>query len=260
MTNLLFYMYGLRRKHTIAQHNFFVAQGKKRLTDQFSDDEKLDQEASRYAEEWLEKAGRHFDPESHDPSDFYEQALDEERYFYIALTELGNAARLALISGMFHNWEKELRKWLTSHDGVSCWYRGDELPKAIWKANFQQIFELFQCAGLFPKDKPVFQKLDLCRLVVNTYKHGSGGSENELKNRHPEFFDQYGFCSKQPDMLNYAGYEDLYVKPTHIDEFSEAIVEFWKTTPDRITKEDLQGVPDWFAKAIKRDERKAGAA
>ncbi|WP_370336457.1 hypothetical protein [Parvularcula marina] len=260
MTNLLFYMYEYRRKHTIAKHNFYVEQGKIRLTDQFSDQEKIAQEASRYAEEFLENASRHFDPDRHDPSDFYDQAIEEERDFHIALDSLGNAARLALISGMFHAWDKELRSWLTSNDGIGYWYRGEELPKAIWRVNFHEIIKLFECAGLFPKGDPILRKLDLCRLVVNTYKHGSGSSENDLKDLYPEFFDQYGFRSKSPDILKFTNYEDLYVKPEHIDLFSEAVIAFWNLVPDHITTEDLTYIPEWFDSAVKRDKKKAGAA
>ena len=137
-----FYMWGKRREDLIAKHNFYVAEGKSRITDQFSDKDRLEKEAIAFANEWLAK--QYFDPDEHDPSDCYEQANDEEIEFYLALDDLGNSARLALISGMFHLWERSLREWLTSIDGLAFRHKGPALSKAVWKAKFKDIFELFE--------------------------------------------------------------------------------------------------------------------
>lgn len=250
-----FYMWEQRKRNLISDHKFFVSEGKARLTDQFSDNQKLEKEADEFAEKWLNEVSEHFDPDRHDPGDFYEQAHNKSMSLYFSLDELGNSARLAVISGMFHAWERELKKWLTSNDGLGHWHRGTELPNAIWRANFGQLFELFQYAGLFPECDPTRVSLDTCRLIVNTYKHGSGDSETYLKTIRPELFDQFDFRLREPGKTlgSYVDFEDLYVKAEHIDEFSDAIIAFWNAVPEHITDRDLSDVPDWFGRALQRD-------
>jgi len=255
----IFYMWEKRREDLIATHEFYVTQGKPRITDQFSDEERLKKEADEYAERWLEEIGRHFDPYRHNPEDFLEQAYDEKIQFYQTLEELGNSARLALISGMFHLWERSLREWLTSNDGIGDIRMGAALPKAIWKSNFDQIFELLACAGLFVSSDKAKDTLDTFRLVVNTYKHGVGDSFERLKYKRPEFFDRHNLRSLSHWIysVDYADYTDLFVFSEHIDELSEAIIAFWKAIPEYSTENRLTRFPQWFQRAHERDCRDA---
>lgn len=251
MAKPFFYMWGRNRENLISVHEFYVSEGKARLTAQFSDPQKLEVEADQLAEDWLAKASRHFNPDRHDPAAFYEQAHDESIDFYFALDNLGNTARLALIAGMYHQWERDLKKWLTSRDGTAYWGGGKVLQDAIWRADFGKLFELFEGAGLFTSPSPIKDKLDTCRLVVNTYKHGSGQSEANLLVKRPELFDRYGIRSQDAGMpwSTQGDYEDLYVGDNHIDEFSAAIVAFWKAIPENVSAEDFKTVPKWFEKA-----------
>jgi hypothetical protein len=256
----IFYMWGGRREMLIAEHNFYVAEGKSRITDQFSDNDKLEKEAKAYEDEWMAKMECRFDPDRDDLSDFCEQANEVGITFYQDLSDLGNHARLALISGMFHLWERSLRDWLTSNDGIGYWQRGPALSGAVWKSNFHQIFELLEKAGIFRdnRSRKIKESLDTCRLVVNTYKHGKGESFDELKNKRPELLDQYGLRQEQhaQGLLDYADYTHLYVTSENIDEFSKAIVGFWQEIPEWITPEDfISSVPKWFDDAYKKDMR-----
>lgn len=249
-------MWEPRRRDLIEQHRFYVSEGKKRLTSQFSDKTKLEEEADEFSDQWLEKMGQHFDPDRHDPAEFYEQAHDEGIQHYAALEELGNSARLALISGMYHLWEKSLRDWLTSVDGIGSFQVGQNLPLAIWKSNFTQVLELFECVGLYHAGCPTRESLDTCRMVVNTYKHGAGPSEVELKIRRPELFDQYGWRSSfaYSSIADLTDYTDLYVEDGVIDEFADSIEAFWTALPEHITEKEFQPVPSWFLKAFKKDQ------
>ncbi|MFZ3193544.1 MAG: hypothetical protein WA154_10110 [Moraxellaceae bacterium] len=247
----LFYMWHVRRDDLISQHDFYVAEGKARITEQFSDSQRLEHEAKEKAEQWLSSV--YFDPDRDDPADMYEHANDLEIQFYSSLDELGNSFRLALISGMFHRWECAVRDWLTCNDGVLYWSKGTALPQAIWKANFHQIFELFECAGLFPAEDEVKKTLNKCRLVVNTYKHGRGSGLDELRQVYPELLDRYQL-GKEYEWFSaeHRSYDDLYVPPSMIDEFSGAIVEFWKAIPEYITEDDFSNFPAWFDRAINK--------
>lgn len=249
------YMWEPRRQNLIAEHKFYVSEGKRRLTDQFSDKSRLQLEADEFSNTWLERAGRHFNPDQDDEGSFHEQAYDEGVKHFAALDELGNAARLALISGMFHLWERSLREWLTSNDCFGHFQVGDELPKSIWASNFTQVLELFAGAGLFQGSCSIRGRLDICRMVVNTYKHGSGSSADQLKTVRPDLFDQYGWRlnSQHAWYANSADYTDLYVQDSVIDEFSIAIEEFWRLIPEHIFDGSFRPVPKWFEKAHNKD-------
>ena len=252
-------MWEPRRRNLIAEHQFYVSEGKKRLTDQFSDKAKLESEAEEFSAAWLEEAGKHFDPDRHDEGSFYDQAHDEGIQHFAALDELGNSARLALIAGMFHLWERSLREWLTSNDGIGHFRWGDELPKAIWGSNFAQVLELFEGVNLFQNGCSIRHRLDVCRMVVNTYKHGAGPSAEQLKTCRPELFDQFGWRSNS-QLASYADsadYSDLYVEDPVIDEFAAAIEEFWQSIPEYITDHEFKPVPKWFQKAHVKDHNGA---
>ena len=248
-------MWEPRRKTLISEHCFYVSEGRKRLTDQFSDPKKLEHEADEFSKAWLEKAGQHFDPDRQDEGSFYEQAHDEGIQHFQALDELGNSARLALISGMYHLWEKSLREWLTSNDCVGSFQCGDHLPEAIWKSNFVQALEIFDCVNLLQKGCNIRETLNVCRMVVNTYKRGAGPREKKLKVKRPELFDQYGWRSriKVSNFTDLADYTDLYVADSNIDEFSDAIESFWRAIPEHITESEFQPIPKWFLTAYQKD-------
>ena len=186
-----------------------------------------------------------FDPDQDDEGSLCEDARDEGIQHYEALEDLGNQARLALIAGMFHLWDRSLRKWLSSYDGASNFSRGGNLRKSIWGSNFAEILEIFEGIGRFQPGCSIRDTLDTCRLVVNTYKHGSGPSEKQLKDKRPELFDQYEEC--------FTNYPYLYVQDTHIDEFSAAIEDFWRKIPKRITDKEFLPGPKWFQKAYEKD-------
>lgn len=100
----LFIMWQPFRTQLIASHQFYVEQAGKRLLSQFQN---IEEESDKYADEWLEKVGQHFDPERDDPCAFAEKANDEGIEFYQMLTDMQNRTRLSVVAGMFHEWEKQ---------------------------------------------------------------------------------------------------------------------------------------------------------
>ena len=104
-----FQMWGPFRKQLVKAHTFYVEQAKKRLLTRF---ENIEEEAQAEMDTWLQETSHLFDPERHDPSDFYEQANDVGIEFYELLTEMRDRTRLSVIAGMYHEWDKQLRDWL----------------------------------------------------------------------------------------------------------------------------------------------------
>lgn len=126
---VLFQMWGPFRQSLIQGHLFYVEQARKRLLSQFED---IEADADRAAEEWLEQSGQHFDPDRHDPGDFYEAANDAGIEFYGLLSDMREQTRLSVVAGMFHQWDKQLRDWLARE--IQHWHRGDNATLKIWSA------------------------------------------------------------------------------------------------------------------------------
>lgn len=241
----LFHMWGRFREKLIAEHNFYMEQAEKRLLSQFDN---LEEEADKYSEEWLESVSHQFDPDRHDPGDFYEQAYEEGIEFYQMLDDMKNRTHLSVVAGLFHEWDKQVRDWLVQE--ISHWHRGDEVKKAVWKANFNDLADLFDGLGWNVKSRPYFETLDKCRLVVNAYKHGDGGAFEKIKSKHSEYLRSIGGDSS---FSAFADHSDLMVSYQHIDAFSNAVVDFWQDVPEYIFDSDQSTAPPWFMKARKKD-------
>ena len=112
-------MWGPTREHLIANHEFYVAEAKRRLLDQF-DDDAMKADAERHAEAWLAAKAAYFNPDRDDPGDHYEAAYDENVSFYLSLAALRDSTRLSIIAGMFHEWEKQVRDWLGGETRKCC--------------------------------------------------------------------------------------------------------------------------------------------
>ena len=253
MRQPLFDMWGPYRASLLKSHNFYIEQAKKRLLSQF---ENMEAEADQYSEDWLEQQAEDFDPDHDDPSRYYEQAHDASIDFYLMLENLRKNTRLSLVAGMFHEWDKQLRDWTTNE--VRHWSNGDEVKKAIWRAPFECLIDLFEGLGWRIRSKGYFGSLNRCRLVVNAYKHGDGVALDEIRKSHPEFLK----TSLDDDLkfLQYASHENLKIEDAHIDEFSSAIIEFWNDVPDRIPYDEKLELPYWFMKNHARDvKQKTGS-
>lgn len=133
---------------------------------------------------------------------------------------------------------------------VNHWHSGDSPKKAIWKANFEEIIDLVDMAIVETKTQGYYQSLDKCRLLVNAYKHGEGDSFQKLRSNYPEFFSSLAVGNL---VVDFSSYEDIEVTEKHIDEFSNAIVEFWQSIPKCVYDNDEIDVPDWFAKAYRKE-------
>lgn len=246
----LFHFSDSYRQRMLNAHNFYVEQAKKRLLSQFQNIEK---EADSYGEQYLDDAGKFFDPDRHDPSDIYEQAHDELCEFYHLLEEMQKNTLFSVIAGMYHEWDKQFRMWLTLQ--VSLWHSGNKLPEEIWSSSFQKIIELASTLGWIENQSTSIKSLELCSLIVNVYKHGNGISFNSIIEKHPyllptkspELNKFYAHFKRKPD------YTELGITEEHLEKFSAAIISFWKSIPEDTFNNDKLNFPDWFVKAHNKD-------
>ena len=248
MTRVLFQMWRPFRESLVTAHLFYVEQAANRLLSQFED---IESEADNASERWLDENGRFFDPERHDPGDFYEAAHDTGIEFYQLLSEMRDQTRLSVVAGIFHQWDKQLRDWLVRE--TFNWHKGQSVCAAIWNASFDNIFDLLSGLGWNARAEDFFTKLDACRLVVNVYKHGDGPSFTDLLARYPEYLDRPASKMAPRFGTEYLDHSHLRVSSQQIQEFSDAIVEFWGSVPENVLDSEVSEIPDWFEKAIIRD-------
>jgi len=246
---LLFQMWEPFRKSLIAAHLFYVEQARKRLLSQFED---IESEADRAAEDWLDEHSDRFNQEVHDPGEFEERACDAGIEFYQLLTDMRDRTRLSVVSGMYHEWDKHFRQWIA--DEIHHWHVGDTIAFKVWTVDFRKLTDLMASLGWKLRDTGYFDKLDACRLVVNVYKHGKGNSLDELKSNHPDYLsDPLGEMKGPFGGVEFLDHSHLFVSDEQLQEFSDAIVSFWKDVPSKIFAREGMNVPAWFEKARSKD-------
>lgn len=248
----LFHMWKPFRERMIERHKFYVAQAGTRLLAQFQN---IEAEADKAAAEWLERTNCNFDPERDDPASYLEAAHEESIEFYTLLAEMHNNTRLSVVAGMFHEWEKQLRNWMVGE--ITHWWNGTEVRNAVWRSDFPQLIECFTSWwGWDITEKSYYSTLDACRLVVNVYKHGSGESENQLKEQFPQYLaNPFGFSTNLNSVMDITNYTNLTVTDLQIQEFSDAIIAFWLDVPKYVRDSETGHEPSWIKKAFDKDTR-----
>jgi hypothetical protein len=248
MNIVAFQMWEPIRQAWMAEHRFYVEQAQKRLLSQFDN---LEAEADKAAEEHLEQISQFFDGDSHDEADFYESANDKGIEFYQLLSDMQERTRLSVIAGMYYEWDKKLRKWITRD--LRHWCRGENVAKSIWKADISSIFDFLRVLDFDAKALQGYERMDAMHLVVNVFKHGDGTSLDELKKKYPEFVPAPLGLGEEyyPHRLDHT---NLVVTDSHLEQFSAAILDFWQSVPKEMwIKRDQIEFPKWFEKAFLKD-------
>lgn len=243
----LFYMWGPHRKSLVDSHVFYVEQAQKRLISQFDD---LNKEADEHAEKWLNDASQFFDPERDDPGDFYESAHEKGLEYGMLLSELRDQTIFSVIAGMYHQWDKALRGWMTMD---ARHWGGENVRYRIWKVDICKIFDLFESIGWKVRSEEFFLKLDACRLIVNIYKHGNGDSLHQLRKKYPEYFFDHG--SQDFYSSGWLDHSSINLKDEYLKEFSDSILEFWRMVPERIFDSEDLVAPNWLNEALIADSQ-----
>lgn len=239
-------MWGPTRGYLIANHEFYVAEAKRRLLDQFTD-ESMEADANAFADEWL--AAKPFDPDRDDPGSDYEQAYDESIGFYQSLASLRDNTRLSIIAGMFHEWEKQVRDWLGTELGHHGF--GKHAHAAVWSVKLDELFDLFEHCQWPIRSLGFFAQLQRCQLVTNVYKHGNGPSFDALKELAPDLAGKSG--DLPAFFVSALDYTSLTVTDDDLARFAEAITEFWRELPENIFFSQVAEVPKWLTRALAKE-------
>jgi hypothetical protein len=244
-------MCGLYRQHLIAEHRFYVEQAHKRLLSQFDN---IHDEAEQAEKEFLDSMSQHFDPDRHDPADFYEAAHDKSIEFYQLLNDMHGRTRLSVVAGMYHEWDKKLREWMARE--MRNWCASAAVIKALWLPDIARVFDLLASFGWDVKTSiPNFDKLNAMRLVVNVFKHGEGSSFDELKKSYPEYLNHaLSDEAREVISLDWLDHSFMTITDVHVEEFSGAVLEFWLTVPENLYLRDDIELPKWIEKAFNKDK------
>ncbi len=239
------------RQLILRRHKFYVEQATVRLFTQFDN---IKEEAYDASDEWLSDLPHHFDPDGPEAADLFRRADDIAIEHYHLLIDIHERSRLSVLTGIYHEWEKQFRKW--THDQIRNWYGGERLLSQIWKVDVGKLAKLFASLGWDYKKESYFEKLDACRLVVNVFKHGDGTSLNELKKYYSKYLinSSQGFNGVLSD-INNLDHTALKINDKHILEFSDAITEFWQDLPVQIVNVPEAALPNWFERAVESDRK-----
>jgi hypothetical protein len=236
------------RAQLIERLDFYHAQAKKRILDQFRD---IESEAERYAEESYNRRGQWFNPDTDDPASSAEAAWDDGIAYYGLLEDLRKQMILSIAAGMYHEWDKQFRDWLDRELGHN--FSLDKLRPDLWKQDIGTLFDMLDSWGWDLKAQGFHDTIDSCRLIVNVYKHGHGTSLNRLKERFPQYLRSFGASGSFG--WDYVHYNQLEVGEEALTLFHEAFRNFWKYVPARTIAGENTPVPAWFEKALTRKPR-----
>ena len=229
-------------------HEFYVSEARRRLLSQFGD---LDQEAEQREEQFLKASAQYFNPDYDDPSEAYEQAYHEGVSYAWSQMEMQNSVLLAVTAGMYHQFDKMLRKHTIKQ--LSNWCKEEIIIPMIWNFTFNQLIDFLEWIGLKINGTVYGEKLKACNLVVNVYKHGDGDSHQTLSLTHPEY---YPHPTGVKDWQTIPVHDDLQVTEEQFVEFADAITAFWKAVPEYCYYADLEDEPKWIEKVLANMERK----
>lgn len=245
---MVLYMSNNHRREIIERHTFFVVEARQRLLSQFGD---IDKAADKFGEAWRD-ANQH-----NNTADDQEECWDAICNFHQLLSEMKRITYLNVVSGIFNEWEKQLRDWLASElraynppydhiEGSNSFppeYKATKLEKILREAKFHELQELVETFNSEVDNKgsdgkpalqECLQKIKACNLVVNIYKHGTGSSFDTLKKDYPQYL-----IGPKPDRNRH--YTHLTVTEEQFEEFNIAIKNFWNLIPENITEGCLSG-------------------
>ena len=241
-----FQLMDTERALRISQHRFYVEQAKARLLSQFSN---IEAEADQAENDAWELSGRFFDPDRHDPGEQAEAARDRGFEVYQLLSDMRDRTRLSVVAGMYHHWDKTVRRFLVREFRWPRLVIGDHTRRALWKMDSTKLEQLLRALGLDLQQSSSYCRLDAMRLVVNVFKHGEGQSLDALRSKYPEFL--------RPASTPFMPFDDddMVVTDQHVDHFAAAIEGFWQYLPPELTfADDVElALPDEFEKAWKKD-------
>ena len=222
------YMAFVMRPHFVEQHNFYVAQTKKRVLARFRD---IEGDAHRYFEAEHKRFLKRRGDVNIDTDVLAKDAYDSARDHYWALVELRQQVILGVTAGLYHMWEKELRDFIARELALDL--QQPELMKLAWLQPIDEIWNLFTRSGWAICLELFYPLIDACHLVVNVFKHGNGASLEKLKENFPYYLREPAgsLLTLNP---NFQDHTLLTVSEDDFIQIAGALRSFWRVIPERL--------------------------
>ena len=187
----------------LRQHKSFVEYVKLQIFEDLFNE--IDKEA--------EATEKHYDALYHGNEDVVSRSevYDEIKERRETLNRIKLHITLAMLTSLYHQWEKDIKKWMGSDVKI--------LP--LLNKFKQSKWNLGEC-----------DVIDECRLIVNSYKH----NESEigvLDKEYPKFFKKEVINSFNDEEFGWKvwEYEDLSMKEGGFCEIAGAFKQFWEKFP-----------------------------
>jgi hypothetical protein len=217
------------RSHYLDRHRFYIEQTQKRLFDQFRD---IKLEAETLRDEVFHEMSKHQDAE-----ECVESAQDQAVEHYELLSDIKRQLFLAALTGLYHQWERDLRAFLDNE------YHFDQseqsgIDKKVWKPAIKEIFKILAKYDWDCPAQSFYPKLNECRLVVNVYKHGRGSAFADLTKVRPDLFHHpLADMGMEVTEDEWFDHEWLEIAEADFREFGNALEAFWLEFPEIMTLE-----------------------
>lgn len=254
----MFYMRRERREWLIERHKFYVDQSISRVIRQFDD---IKNESLRFMEDegWLRAIVKV--PFIDDRSDYYMtlemEVMNEGRERNMLLEEMRTQAILNIVVGMYHEWDKSVRRLISSECIVN--FGKGVCEKEVWGSDFRAIESLLESMIPGIREKECFRRIDACRLISNVYKHGEGNALEDLRVMFPEYLgDPYrgvGYGCSSPELFDHS---NLCVSEEQFIVLAGAFTDFWKEFPEFVFYRSIYDLPLWFVKAASGEKKGNG--
>lgn len=223
------YMWKGLKDIVLTRHDFFVEQIKARVLGNFDN---IEAEADQKADQVYDHLGSMPSWGGEDMSDAAETAFEAGYEFYELLSDMRTQTMLSAVASLYQQWDKELRYFL-EHELCHAYDR-DDVIKFCWRSPIGPVFKLLADFGWDVKPEAYFPLLDACRLIVNVYKHGKGGSLNDLAANYPQYLKKPTQGLAGLAFLDVTDFKDLDVTLEEFDELANAIRSFWLAFPERL--------------------------
>lgn len=135
---------------------------------------------------------------------------------------------LAMLTSLYHQWEKDIRKCMGSH--LKSGYD--------YKSSIDELLDKFKQLGWNVRKESWFHAIDDCREIVNTYKH-KAVELDKLDEKHSKFFEKKIVSYPYGD--EYFGREvreeELLMKEDGFCEIAGAFKQFWEQFREQFPEE-----------------------
>jgi len=241
-----FYLDSIGRDYILSRYTFYLSQARDLIFPQFED---IEGAARRYSDKWYEDAGKRFNPDVHDEGAFAERAFDEGISYGLMLDDMRNDVYLALLAGLYHRWDKDLREWVVRE--LAHWIDRERIENKIWDIQRHTLCQLLDSLGISITSQPFYPLLDVYGKLVNVYKHGKGKTFNSLRDSHPEYFRR----DMQSDAYwKYTTHDDLSVSDEQFNALTDTLYAFWGCIPQYTSSDDARDeIPKWFIQIIEHE-------